>query len=220
MAFGVQVTGLREASKALAQTPAQVRQSAEQAVNGTVAHIEVEARTRASQRVNLPPETLRDFIFARRASVRANGIGGSVTLQVKAVPLGLFDPRVKLVPFTGPDSRQRRYQNRLLPQVSVAIFRGVRAKALPGGFVSGQRTDGALADGERVFKRAGRGFGDRSDGSVGNKLTGFRFFTFPKRVISKLLPELQREAGKELDVQLRVAYRKNLRGFRVLRRND
>lgn len=219
MTFAVKVTGLREAARDLGQTPEILRASAEKAVNATVERVESEAVRRASQRVNLSEAQLKPFVFARRASVRADGVSGSVTLQIKAVPLSAFGALVKRTPYLGPDALGRRYQRRFLPQVSVALYRGKPARVLPGGFPLRQRNDGALSANERVVRRAA-GIGERSDRSVGNRLTGFRFFNFPKRITEKLLPELQAEAGKQLSVELRVAYRKQFRGLRVLRLND
>lgn len=220
MAFTVKVTGLKQAAQDLGQLPGVLRASAEKAVNEAVEVVRSEAIKRAAQRVNLSEETLSSFVLARRASVRADGVSGSVQLQIKAVPLQEFGAQVKLEKFKGPDSLNRVYRNRFLPAVRVAIYRGKRAKRLPGGFTSGLRGNGPLGSGERVYKRAGRGYGERSDGTVGTKLTGFRFYTFPKRITDKLLPELQAVAGKQLNVSLRVAYRKQFRGLKVLRLND
>lgn len=220
MAFTVKVTGLKQAAKDLGQLPEVLRASAEKAVNEAVEVVRSEAIKRASQRVNLSAETLSSFVLARRASVRADGVSGSVQLQIKAVPLQEFGAQVTMEEYKGPDSLGRVYQNRFLPAVRVALYRGKRAKRLPGGFTLRQRNSGALDVDEKVKKRVGRGFGERSDGTVGNKLTGFRFYTFPKRITDKLLPELQAVAGKQLNVSLRVAYRKQFRGLKVLRLNN
>lgn len=219
MAFAVRVTGLAETSRALGQSAEQLRDDAVTSVNTVVDRVAVSAARRFSQRVNLSAETLSQFIFTRRASVRADGVSGSVTLQVKAVPLSLFAPRVSVeqVTYNQVFGRSSRSYTRPMASVSVQIYRDQPARKLVGAFPLRQRNAGPLAAGELVRKRAGSGFGERSDGSVGSKLTGFRYFTFPRKITDAVLPELQAEAGQALSLEFRTAYRSR---FGQLRKND
>jgi hypothetical protein len=213
MSIKVKVTGLNEAARDLGQTPESLRESARSAVDATVEHVRQQAISRASARYNLSEQTLSSFVVARKASVRADSASGSVQLQIKAIPLTAFDARVRMRAVTLREAFGRPTQayRRQLPTVELALYRGQRARPLPGGFPLQQRTSGALRGGESVRRRVG---------TERDRLTGFRFYTFPKRVTDKLLPELQAEAGKELSMQLRVAYRKQFRGMHVLRLND
>lgn len=210
MALSIRVTGLQQAVKELRQLPELLRESAKQAVDATVEHVRLEAIRRTSQRYNLSEATLSHYVYPRRASVTADGARGSVELQIKAVPLTEFGAKVVMRPVTLTGRTGTRYQ-RTLPSVEVALYRNQRPRRLPGAFPLRQRSDGSVFASESVRRRIGK---DRG------KLTGFRYYTFPKRITQKLVSELQREGGKQLRVSLRIAYRKAFRGQQVLRLND
>jgi len=217
--MSVRVTGLRQTAQRLGQVPEALRASAVAAMTVATGKVRGEAIRLFAERVNLSEDTLGSFIEVGQTSVRADGVRGSVTLKVKAVPLTAFGAQVQMLPYTGPDSRGRRYKSRVLPQVRVALYRDQRPRILPGAFALRQRNNGPLNTSDRVVRRVGQGVGDRRDGSSGRKLAGFRFFTFPKRTTNQVLPALKAFAGEQFAVDLRVAYRKQLRGVRVLRGN-
>lgn len=224
--FEIQVTGLKQAVKELQQTPELLRESARLSVDEAVTHVRSEAIRRTAQRYNLSEETLQHYVYPRRASVTANGASGSVELQIKAVPLTEFGAqRITVVrALRQAFGRPTKPYRREFTGVKVALYVGRGARQLPGGFPLRLRGAGALIGGDKVRKRvgsnaSGRGV-SRDNRYEGNKMTGFRFYTFPKRLTDKLLPELQREGGNHLRVSLRVAYRKQFRGYKVLRLND
>lgn len=220
MAFGIRVTGLKQAVKELELLPAEIKAAAESAVN-SVAEAAREAGVRKTlDRYTLDEETIRDAVFVRRASISGNRVSGSVQFQINAVPLSAFDTRVAIVNVP-VRAFGRKVVLRKLHAVNVRLYRGRNAKTLPGGFPLKQRSAGALRDGEKVRRRVGNGFGVRNDGTLGTKLTGFRYYTFPKRITGPLLKELQREAEAGIKVALRVAYRKKFRDrLKVLRLNN
>lgn len=210
MGISVKITGLARAARELRAEPAALVANAEVAVNETSAYAGDFVTARVGERYNISPVTLRENIFVRRASVAANLVRGSVDMQIKAIPLTEFGAQVRMVPFRGPDSRGRKYVSRALPQVTVALYKGQRPRALPGAFPLTQRSPGAIFAGESVRKRVGA---DRG------RLTGFRFYTFPKRLTDKVLKEAQREVGKQLALRFRVAVRVYRRGSAALRQN-
>lgn len=209
--ISVKVTGVAAAARDLRATPGALISIATESVNAAAEHANEFVVRRTSQQYNLSEATLSQYVSVRRASVRADSVSGSVTLQIAAVPLTEFGAQVRMVRYTGPDSRGRRYRSRLLPEVRVALYRGKAARKLPGAFPLRQRGSGALRGGEAVRKRVGAQRG---------RLTGFRYFTFPKRLTDRLLVEAQREIGTQFGVTFRVAYRKWIRGAAVLRDNN
>lgn len=116
--------------------------------------------------------------------------------------------------------RPRAY-TRTLPTIWVKRFRNGSAKQLGAYFPLHQRTSGALAGGESVRRRVGSnasGRGVSRDAQYeGNKLTGVRYYTFPKRFLAEIQPQLVEFVGSRGQVELRAAYRKWFRGQRVLR---
>jgi hypothetical protein len=216
--FAIKVTGVQQVARAAGQEPDVLREAARDSVQSTLEYLKAEAARRTALRYNLSQDKLGSFVLVRRASVSADGVSGSVTLQLKAVPLTEFGAEVEMREFS-LTSRTGRTFTRRLPTVQVAIYRGRLARALPGGFPLRQRNTGALLDGEGVRKRVGSGRGHRSDGTYGAKLTGFRFYTFPKRITNQLVPELNADGQRKLSVDFKVAYRKQRRGLSVLANN-
>lgn len=183
MTFLVRATGLAQAAADLQVAAAALLPVAEAAVNATTLSVSGRAAQLTAQRYNLSEDTLRDYIFVRRASVTADKVSGTVQLQIKAVPLTAFGAQVQLVSRTlrAAFGRPTKPYTRLLPQVSVQLYRGQAAKKLPGGFPLRQRDASALLGGEKVRRRIG---------PERDRLTGFRYYTFPRRITDKLLPQL------------------------------
>lgn len=195
-----------------------LRAAARDSVQSTLEYLKAEAARRTALRYSLSQDKLGSFVLVRRASVTADGVGGSVTLQLKAVPLTEFGAEVEMREFS-LTSRAGRTFTRRLPTVQVAIYRGRLPRALPGGFPLRQRNTGALLAGESVRRRASADRGTRRDGTYGAKLTGFRFYTFPTRITKQLVPQLSADVQRKLGVDFKVAYRKQRRGLSVLANN-
>lgn len=189
--FGPELT--KAAGSAVARTARSVRQSAI-------------ARTAAVY--NLSKRTLSQYVQIRREST---GLHASVQLQVRAVPIQAFTPKVQMDRFRYVDSRGRRVDRRLAA-VYVKRYTQGRALRIPQAFPLRQRFGGALGAGDQVRRRTGAARG---------KLTVLRYYTFPKRFLDELLPALRAEAAESLGVDMRAAVRRyTSRGRRELRRND
>jgi hypothetical protein len=208
--FTVRVTGVQKLARQLGEQPAAFRDAAVEAVEGTIGEVAEKAVDWTADRYNLSKDTLRRHVVVRRASVRADGIRGSVDLHIKAIPLTEFGPQVRMRKLSVHSLTGRLFQ-RELPTVEVSLYRGRRPRVLPGGFPLRQRNSGHLQAGDSIRRRIGKERG---------RLTGFRYYTFPRRVTDRLLPELRTLAEGRLTVMLRVAIRKQRKGLRVLAGNE
>lgn len=209
MTFEFRVLGVQAAVRRTAQEPEEIRKAAVAAVEATVERVRLRAVRRTGDRYNLTGSVVEQFVSVGTVTVRAGGASGSVRLKLKALPLHLFGARLEMRQFT-LRSRAGRTFTRTLPTVRVAIYRGSVPKTLPGGFELRRRNDGDLAPADQVRRRIGAERG---------KLTGFRYFTFPRSFTASLLPDLQAVGSRTLAVELRAAYRKRREGLQVLRGN-
>lgn len=219
---GVRLSGLDSALSTLSALPAASREAAREAVNLTAKRIASTARDRTSRAYNVDADVLSPYIYVKQAA--ETGPLASVTLKVRALPITVFKPQIRMQPVPVRIFGRTPPVTLLLPHTYVAIFRGQAPKLLPGFFPLRQRSSGALAAGEKVRKRVGStasGRGVRRDGSVGNKMTGPRFVTFPRKYLAALLPELLREAGQDVKVTFSAAWRRNrVKGRTRLQGND
>ena len=186
-------------------------------VDQTAAATAARAVDFTADRYNVSKDLLSKYIYVRRASIAKAGARGSVDLQIKALPIEVFGPQVVMREFIVRGRTGARWR-RKLPTIEVALFTGQPQRRLGKYFPKFSRNNGSLSASDGVLRRIGAGRGERRDGTVGNRLTGVRFVTFPSKFLrDRLAPELQRFAGETLRVHIRAAYR-NQRG--QLRQNN
>lgn len=210
VAIKASTRGFVPLNRALRDMPRALQSSAEVAVTKNIREGREFVIRRTGEKYNLSEATIREHVFARRVSRTKDGARGSLELQVKAIPLEEFSAQVEFVSrrLNRAFGRPSRSYQRKFARVRVALYKGQRARVLPGGFPLNQRRAGLLRTGERVRKRIG---------SSRDRLTGFRYYTFPRRLTDRLLRETQDEVSKNLSVSFRVAFRKE--GSRTLRFN-
>ncbi len=203
--MGVSISGLNAVQNALASLHADAQAAATSALNETADLIAREAKKRTLSEYNIKPEALDRAISVSLAS--AGRTHATVTLKVKAIPFEEFSPTVQMVEFDVAAFGKYKAR-RQLPTVKVRYRKGGQARVIPGAFPLRQRESGALQAGEVIRKRTGRSR---------RNLTVLRYFTFPKRHMERLLPELEKLGGDNLQIRFDAAYR-DRRGR--LRRND
>lgn len=175
-----------------------------------------------TRRYNLSEDDLEPYVVGSYGTGGRSDGWSSVRLLARPIPISTFRPEVRMRSFRLMSrGRRPRAYTRTLPTVWVKRFRNGSAKQLGGYFPLHQRSSGTLAGGESVRRRVGgnaSGRGVSRDGQYeGNKLTGVRYYTFPKRFLAEIQPQLVEFVGSRGQVELRAAYRKWFRGQRVLR---
>jgi len=154
---------------------------------------------------NIDSSELEKSIFVEIASQGRNT--ATVTLKVKALPIEKFRPQVEMRKVSVlafgkyPTTRE-------LPHVRVQYFRRGRPQYIRPAFPLKQRSSGTLASGGKIRRRTGQARG---------KLTVLRYYTFPKRHLEKMLPELLKVAGENVTVTFSAAWRNRVG---ALRRNQ
>jgi hypothetical protein len=198
----------------LRAVPALVDKMSQAAVTAVANATKGEASRLTRQKYAIGESDLDPFIRVSKLGNTPQG-GASVTLLARPLPLSVFRPTVKMQTYT-LKSRAGRTYTRKLPTVWVKRFARGSAKQLKPYFPLHQRRNGLLAAGDRAARRVGNTKVGR-DGYEGNKLTGVRFYTFPKTFLQTIRPQLVDFVGARGSLELREAFRKNFKGMRVLR---
>lgn len=220
--FSVKISqGFQRAQQELGALETEIKAAASEAVNQVGDLVAAHAIDTTTRKYNLEKDDLEPYVYVRRGGVGALHV--SVELQVKAIPIELFQPRVRMVSVRMMVfGRYRR--TRLLPAIEIKRYRNRGYKLLYPYFPLHTRQAGALPRGDRIRRRVGSsrsGRGERRDGSYGAKLTGVRYYTFPRSFAEReLLPKAKSYGEKQLIIQFREAYRSRAKsGLKVLRLN-
>lgn len=183
-----------------------LREVARTAADLTAAATRKKAIQLTTRRYNLDEDTLAPFVTLGQTGTAGQTDGyASVRLMARPIPIAVFNPTVRMQPVRIAKRNGGTYTRRL-PTVWVKRFRSGGAKQLKPFFPLEQRVDGATADSIRRRIGAGR-----------DRLTGPRFYTFPKRFLDEIRPQLVEFVGDRGSGELQGAYRKWLKGQRVLR---
>lgn len=216
MPIDVTLSGLDAARSDLRAVPALAEQVALDAVQATGKATKQEASRLTCKTYAIAAADLDPYITFTAA--RSAQGGASVRLLARPLPLSVFRPTVKMQTFTLRSSAGRTYK-RKLPTIWLKRFVKGSAKQLKPYFPLHQRSTGPLASDDRAARRIGTpgNFVFNSQGAPSDKLTGVRFYTFPKRFLQKLRPQLVEFIGDRGNLELRGAFRKRFKGMRVLR---
>lgn len=142
---------------------------------------------------------IRRHVSTRRASQSADGLSGSVELDVRPIPVEDFKPRVQMRDVTF-EWRGRQVTRRLAGVYLQRFVRGT-PKLVGPAFPLRQRRSGQLRRGENIRRRIGA---DRA------KLTRIRYYTFPRRFVrEELEPALAAFVPARFSVELAAAVRFN-----------
>lgn len=180
MPLTVAASGIDQAAASFRGFQDAVNEAAISAGNAAVKAGQQAAIETTVDRYNVTAEQIAPYVTAQLAS--QGKAGASVTLKVRAIPLETFNPIVRMQRFDFRD-KKGRHVSRLLPAVYFARLRGDAPKYLRPAFPLHQRTSGALSGGDRIVKRTGK---------ARDKLTTFRFYTFPDRFLdTELIPAVQ-----------------------------
>lgn len=202
----ITLSGLEGALAELSALPADAQAAAQEATQAVARSTKRRAITLTTQRYNLSADALDPFVEIGPVGNTPYG-GASVTLRARPIPISAFAPQVRMRTFTLTSSRGRTY-TRKLPTILVKRFRKGGAKPLRPFFPLRQRSDGPLAASDDVRRRIGQ---------ARERLTVPRFYTFPKRFLDEIRPQLVEHVGAQGSVELRAAWRKRHKGYRVLR---
>lgn len=198
--MGVASTGLGDADAMLSGLAQAADQAVRESINTVAERVEKAAVDKTLDRYNIKRNTLQQSVSLRRASAGQNS--ATVTLQVKAIPFEEFSPTVRMQAV--PVRAFGRYQTRRMQAyVRVKYYKRGGAKLVPGAFPLRQRSGGPLQTGDRIRRRTG---------AARDKLTVLRYFTFPKRHLAALVPELEKLAGDGVAVEFNPAWRSALQG--------
>lgn len=190
----VSSTGHKAAMNLVASLPAVADAAAIESLNETADRIEKEAINRTLSEFNIPRPELEKAVFVQRASEGRDF--ATVSLKIKAIPFESFSPQVQMKPVDMLAFGKHRTR-RMLPHVSVRYRRGAAAQYVRPAF--------PVASGSRFKRRTGK---------ARHKLTVLRYFTFPKRHMAKMLPELKDLAGETVSVSFSSAWRSRLGSLR------
>lgn len=158
---------------------------------------------------NISSRELTPYVAIRRAS--RSSMRGSVSLQVRAISIEAFRPRVRMQSFTY--KIRGKEVTRKLPAIYLRRFKGGAEKYIGPAFPLHQRTTGVLKRGDKVRRRIG---------AARDRLTRIRYYTFPKQFTEEvLLPDAQAYIGPAIAVEMRRAFRRYSprSGLRPLRGN-
>lgn len=208
----ITLSGLEGALADLSALPADAKAAVQEAVQAVARSTKRRAIKLTTQRYNLDEETLDPYVALGKTGITPYG-GASVRLKARPIPISVFSPQVRMKTFTLTSSRARTYK-RKLPTVLVKRFRKGGAKPLKPFFPLRQRANGPLAASDAVRKRTGSKVSAKENRM---KLTGPRFYTFPKRFLDEIRPQLIEHVGEQGSLELRAAWRKRHKGYRVLR---
>lgn len=215
MPFEVTISNLDLARSDLRAFPVQVEKMSLAAIQATATATKTEASRLTRVKYAISADDLDQYISLKTAKTPQGG--ASVTLLARPLPLSVFKPTVKMQTFTLTSTRGRTY-TRKLPTVYIKRFTKGAAKKLPGYFPLHQRNNGALSSSDRVARRVGgTKVGRPGSGYEGNKLTGVRYYTFPKSFLAQIRPKLVDFVGERGSLELRGAFRIQFKDARVLR---
>lgn len=177
-------------------------------INRTSRDLRARVVKRTVQVYNLSRRELNPYVIIRGAT--ASRISATVTLQVRAVPIEAFRPRVRMQAFTF--KLRGRSITRTLPAIYLKRFRAGAEKYVAPAFPLHQRTSGLLLKGDSVRRRVGD---DRA------RLTRIRYYTFPREFVTRqLLPDARQFVPERVELELdRALRRRNQRGRSILRGN-
>lgn len=204
----VEVTfrGIDGAIGEISALPDQLKEAAREAAALTAAATRKKAITLTTLKYNLDEQTLDPYVTTGYTGTGGRSDGwASVRLLARPIPISVFNPTVRMRNVRIAKRAGGSYV-RKLPTIWVKRFRAGGLKQLKPFFPLHQRTDGATTD--EIRRRIGSGR---------ERLTVPRFYTFPKRFLDEIRPQLVAFVGERGQVELNGAVRKRLRGQRVLR---
>ncbi len=214
--------GVDGALKELRALPDQLREAAKEAAQRTAESTRKRAITLTTQRYNLDAEPLEPYVTTGYTGTGGRTDGwASVRLLARPIPVSEFKPQVRMRSFrlVSRGTKPKTYTRRL-PTIYVQRFRSGSPKHLHPYFPLYTRENGPLPPADSVRKRVGKtkiGRVVNGVGYEGNKLTGVRYYTFPKQFLREIRPQLVRFVGDSGQIELRSAFRKRFKGQRVLR---
>lgn len=213
----VSIGGVDAALSDLGAVPALVEKMSKEVVEKVAKGTKGEASRLTRKTYAISEQDLDPFIAIGRLGNTPQG-GASVTLKARPLPLSVFQPTVKMQTYTLTSSKGKSYA-RKLPTLYVKRFARGAAKQLKPYFPMHQRSNGPMSASDRAVRRIGSkgNFIYNSRGDAAEKLTGVRFYTFPKAFLSKIRPQLVSYVGVQGSLELRAAFRKQFKGMRVLR---
>lgn len=209
MRVSVKVTGDAGVRQALNDLKGKSTSSLVTAINRVARDLRSRVLSKTVEIYNISRRDLTPYVTEKRAS--ASNVSASVRLLIRAVPIEMFRPRVRMQKFTF--TRNGRKVTRTLPAIFLRRTRGGAEAYVPPAFPLHQRRTGLLGRGDSVRRRIGT---DR------DRLTRIRYYTFPQQFVDEvLLPDAQDYIGPAVNVELRRALRRtDARGRSRLVRNQ
>lgn len=189
----------------------QLRQINQAALNRTIERARTFAGRKTVETYNLSTRQIAPYVRARKVTVRADKLEGSVDLQIRAIPIETFRPQVVMRQITY--SVRGRTVTRRVATIELQRFRNGTPKLVRPAFPLQQRRTGRLRAGEKVRRRTGR---------ARDKLTKIRYYTFPRKFVAETLAPAVREfVGPRIRIELDAAFRafSARAGRNTLRRN-
>lgn len=177
-------------------------------INRTARDLRSRLVARTTQTYNIGRKDLLPYVVIRSAT--RTSVSATVKLQIRAIPIEAFKPRVRLQKYTY--SIKGQTVTRRLASIYIKRYRQGAAKLLRPAFPLTQRETGPLRPGEEIRRRIS---------AARDRLTRIRYYTFPRQFVEKtLLPDALAFIPERVGVELRRALRKyDKRGHRALRGN-
>lgn len=189
----------------------QLRQINQAALNRTIERARTFAGRKTVETYNLSTRQIAPYVRARKVTVRAEKLEGSVDLQIRAIPIETFRPQVVMKTITY--TLRGQIVTRRVATIELQRFRNGTPKLVRPAFPLAQRRTGRLRAGEKVRRRTGKERG---------KLTKIRYYTFPRKFVNETLAPAVREfVGPRIRIELDAAFRafSARAGRSTLRRN-
>lgn len=189
----------------------QLRQINQAALNRTIERARTFAGRKTVETYNLSTRQIAPYVRARKVTVRADKLEGSVDLQIRAIPIETFRPQVVMRQITY--NVRGRTVTRRVATIELQRFRNGTPKLVRPAFPLQQRRTGRLRAGEKVRRRTGR---------ARDKLTKIRYYTFPRKFVAETLaPAVRAFVGPRIRIELDAAFRafSARAGRNTLRRN-
>lgn len=173
---------------------------AKPALVSSINRVSRDLRTRVVRKTtefyNVRPRVLREYVILRQAS--KNSLSGGANLEIRALPVNAFSPRVRMQRFTFQRRGQQVTQQ--LPAVYVTLLKSEGPQYAKPAFPLQQRTSGAIRPAEKVRRR----IGERRD-----RLTNIRYYTFPKQFIEDVIvPDVAPFIPERMELEIDRAYRR------------
>ena len=197
------LTGIAAAVEDLRTLPGELQSAAADGLNATAAAVRARAIKLTTDRYNIEPDILSDYVELTVATPSA--VQARVKLLARPLPVSTFNPRVKMIQ-ARVKARNGRVFTRALPSIEVKRLRKGGHKKLGKYFPLYQRSNGGTTDpiARRVDARQ-------------YALTGAWFYTFPKRFLAELEAQLQPYADEKARVEVTGAIRVRARSLRALK---